>query len=68
MKKYDYFVARTLLKITGIVFLSQLMLEVSDVISRKPGLEWVIYACGAAFTASLIYSVALILLNAIKSA
>lgn len=68
MRKHDYFVARALVQITGIVFLSQLVLEASGAIARKPGLEWVIYACGAAFAASVLYSVALIVLNARKSA
>jgi hypothetical protein len=67
-KRYDYFWARAATQITGIVFLSQLALEVSGVIIREPGLEWVIYACGAAFAASVLYSVTLIALNARKSA
>jgi len=62
MKKYNYSIARSLNIITGVVFFSQLILEVSD-LARKPGFEWVIYACGGAFLLSIIYSIVLILLN-----
>jgi len=60
MKRYEYSIARSLNVITGIIFLSQLFMEVS----RKPGFEWVIYACGGAFLMALIYAAVLVLLNA----
>jgi hypothetical protein len=63
-KKYDYFWAIEITEITGIVFVSQLVIEVSGIAQRKSGFEWVIYACGAAFACSLLYSAALILMNA----
>ena len=62
-KRYSYLIARQLTVTTGIVFISQLILEMSGLITRKPGLEWVIYACGGAFFVSVIYSAILIVLN-----
>jgi len=67
-KRYDYFWARIVTQITGIVFLSQLVLDLSGMIQRKPGLEWVVPACGVAFVVALIWSVALIVLNSRNSA
>jgi len=64
MKRYEYSIARSLNVITGIIFFSQLFMEVSGIIKRKPGFEWVIYACGGAFLMALIYAAVLILLNA----
>jgi len=64
MKRYEYSIARSLNVITGIIFFSQLFVEVSGIIKRKPGFEWVIYACGVAFLLSIIYAAVLILLNA----
>ena len=58
----DYFWARALVSITGIVFVSQLMLE--PFVVRKAGFENTVYWCGAAFTFALLYSMALILINA----
>jgi len=62
-RRYSYFIARQFSIITGIVFISQLFLEISGIITRKPGLEWIIYACGGAFFVSIIYSIILIALN-----
>lgn len=67
MEKYDYFWARAAVQITGIVFFTQLLFEVSGLATRKPEMWWVIWACGAAFAGALIYSTALIALNARKS-
>ena len=64
MKRLDYFWARALLTITGIVFMSQMVVEMGGPAPRKPGFEWVIYACGGAFGAALLYAAALVLLNA----
>lgn len=63
MKRYDYFWARASIQITGIVFVSQLITELSGIAVREPGFEWVIYACGVAFFAAILYSFILILLN-----
>lgn len=63
MKKYDYFWARAFIQITGVVFISQLIIELSGIAVRKSGFEWVVYACGAAFFAAILYSFTLVLLN-----
>jgi len=62
-KRYAYFVARQLTIITGVVFVSQLILEISGLITRKPDFGWIIYACAGAFILSIFYSIVLILLN-----
>lgn len=62
--RYDYFWAKGLVKITGVVFAIQIIVEVGGIINRKAGFEWVIYVCGVAFLCSLLYSVTLIFLNA----
>lgn len=64
MRRLAYFWARALVTITGIVFLIQLVVDLGGLADRKPGFEWVIYACGGAFGASLLYAAALVLLNA----
>ena len=64
MKKRDYFWARAMTQITGVVFFTQLFLEVFGALQRKPGFEWVIYACGATFILSLLYLLILVLINA----
>lgn len=64
MKRLDYFWASALVKITGIVFLSQLIVELGGPATRKPGFEWVIYACGGAFGVALLYATVLVFLNA----
>jgi len=63
---YDYFWAKMLTRFTIVVFFSQLFLEVTGIITRDDGYEWVIYVCGAAFLASVFYSLTLIILNAWK--
>lgn len=64
MKRIDYFWPRALVQITGIVFVTQMIFELSGIGARKPGFEWVIYACAAAFFASLMYAGAAIAINA----
>jgi hypothetical protein len=64
VKLYDYFWARAFFKTTGIVFGMQLFFEMSGIVNRKPQFDWVIYACAFAFGLSLIWSAALILVNA----
>lgn len=63
MKRIDYYWPRAAVKITGIVFLSQIVMEVSGIASRKPEFWWVIYACTAAFAASIAWSVLAVLIN-----
>lgn len=67
VKRIDYYWPRVLCQITGIVFATQLLFEVSGIGTRKPGFEWVIYACAAAFTASIMYAGAAIAINAWRS-
>lgn len=64
MKKIDYFWPRTLCNTTGIVLVIQLVVEVLGIANRKPGMEWVLLACVAAFGASLLYAVIAIAINA----
>ena len=64
MKKLDYYWPRAALQITGIVFASQTLMEVSGVATRKAGFEWVYPACGVAFAAACIWTVVVVLLNA----
>ena len=67
MKRIDYFWPRALVQITGIVFVTQLIFELSGIGTRKPEFEWVIYACGAAFLASGSYAMAVIAINTWRS-
>ncbi|MCF7910821.1 hypothetical protein K9L16_04070 [Candidatus Pacearchaeota archaeon] len=62
-KRYNYYLARTLIYITGIIFLTQFMFEPTGIITRKPGFEWVIYVCLAVSLLSLLYMLILIILN-----
>ena len=64
MKIYDYLIAQSLNIITGIIFFSQLIIEVGGLITRKPGFEWILPFCGGTFLLSVFYSLALVLLNA----
>ena len=63
MKRYDYFWARILTNITGIIFFTQAIFELSGLLTRLPGYEWVLTACGIAFGAALLYSLILTVLN-----
>lgn len=67
MKRIDYFWPRALVQITGIVFVTQVLLELSGIGTRKPEFEWVIYACGAAFLASASFAMAVIAINVWRS-
>lgn len=63
-KDDSYFFARALTTFTGIVFFTQIILNIIGLTSIKEGYEWVILACGTAFVASLIYAGVLIFINA----
>lgn len=67
MKKYNYYTARLLTKITGFVFFSQLIMEVSGLITRKDDFEYTVHVCFLLFVLSGIYSLVLMLLNARNS-
>lgn len=58
MKKFDYYWPRLAVKVTGILFVPHLLL------TPKPGFEWVDFALGAAFLASLAWAAVLVVLNA----
>jgi hypothetical protein len=60
MKKIDYFWPRTFLQITGIVFLSQLFMEI---LGLRIEFDWVIYVCAITFFISLVYAFLVIILN-----
>ena len=66
MKKIDYFWARASLKITGIVFFTQLLLELVG-IERNSGFEYTVHICGAIFVCSILYSLVLIIVNAYRT-
>lgn len=59
-KRYDYGLARNLIIITGIIYITQFIF---GIFNRKPGFEFSIYIYGAAFLLSLIYGFILIILN-----
>lgn len=65
-KRIDYFWPRIAVQITGIVFATQMIFELSGNITRLPGFEWVIYACAWAFFASLLYAGLVIVINATR--
>ena len=63
MKKYSYLIPRTLTHITGVIFLTQVTIRLIGITDAKPGFEWVLPACGAAFSASVVYSLVILVLN-----
>jgi len=63
VKKYDYTIASVLVKISGIVFFLQILMETTGILTRNIGYEWVILACGIIFGLSVIYFIVLVLLN-----
>lgn len=65
-KKYDYDLARTLTLFTGIIFFSQFLIEVSGTIVRQEGYEWIVPVTGILFLISMLYSLTLIVLNALN--
>lgn len=64
MKRFDYFWPQILVKISGITFLSQMIVYLSG--SRTSEFEWVIYVCGAVFFLSVLYALVAVVLNSIK--
>ena len=63
---HSYTIARGMVKLTGIIFITQLIIEVSGVAVRREAFEYVTHIFGALFFASIAYSVVLIVLSAIK--
>jgi hypothetical protein len=64
MKKLSYIPTRTAVSITGIVFFSQLLLEMSGAYQRKPEYWWIVPATGVAFGLAVLYSIAVVVWNA----
>ena len=64
MKKLSYFYAKDALLFTGIIFFSQLLLEMINVYQRKPEYWWIVPATGVAFGLAVLYSIAVIVWNA----
>jgi len=64
--KYNYYLSRQLVTITSIVFLSQLFIEVTGVVERKPEFEFILPACAILWIISISYALSLIILNARK--
>ena len=67
MKRIDYFWPRAAVQVTGIVFVSQLIVTATGIPVRKPEYWWVIYACAAAFVLALVCSLGAVLINAMCS-
>ena len=65
MKRIDYFWPRAATQISGIVFISQALIEVIGV--RKEGFEWVFSACAFAFAISCTVTILAIVWNAIRA-
>jgi hypothetical protein len=65
MKRIDYFWPRAALQITGIVFLTQVIVE--TIAERKPGFEWVLPACGLAFALAILWTTFAIVWNIFQS-
>lgn len=55
---------KTAMTITGVMFFTQLIMDISGVIQRKAGYEWVLPALGLAFGVSLLITVVAIVLTA----
>ncbi len=66
MKRIDYFWPRAAVQITGIVFFTQVILEISGLAQRKTGLEWVLPVCAGLFAASVAWTLYAIIKNAVE--
>ena len=64
MKKLSYFYAKDALLFTGIVFFTQLLIEMCGVYQRKPEYWWIVPAAGAAFGVAVLYTIAVVVWNA----
>jgi hypothetical protein len=65
MKRIDYFWPRAALQITGIVFFVQLLTEVIG--NRKPGFEWVLPVCTAAFVMAFLWVIYALVVNTLQA-
>lgn len=64
MKRYDYYTSRQLVNMTGVIFWSQVILQVLGIIERKPEFDFILPLCGIIWIASIVYAITLVVLNA----
>ena len=62
MRRIDYFWPRAATRITGIILLSQSVVEIFG--QRKSGYEWVFPLCAWGFVASILWSLFAVIWNA----
>jgi succinate dehydrogenase/fumarate reductase cytochrome b subunit len=65
MKRIDYFWPSALTRITGIILLTQSIVEIVG--QRKDGYEWVFPLCAWSFVASIAWALFAITWNAIRA-
>lgn len=65
MKRIDYFWPRAATKITGIVFISQVLTEIIGF--RKPEFDWVLPMCGLLFMSAIVWTLYAVVVNAIRA-
>ena len=64
--KHDYTLSRNILQFTSIIFFTQIFFETGGIIERNDGFGWVLPACGILWVLSLIYAIALVVMNSLK--
>ena len=64
MNKISYVVAKALFIITGVIFLTQFLFEMSGIFVRKEGFESTLLVCLLAFLLSAFYGLAVVVFNA----
>ena len=65
MKRIDYFLPKTATRITGIIFLVELLTKAIG--DRKQGFEWVLPVSGALFAMAVAWSLYAVVMNAIRA-
>jgi len=66
MNKISYVVPKALFKITGVIFLTQFLFEMSGIFVRKEGFESTLLVCLLAFLLSAFYGLAVVVFNALR--
>ena len=64
MNKISYFLPKTVFKITLVIFITQLLGEMSGIFVRKAGFEDTILVCFIAFMLASFYALAVVAINA----
>ena len=64
MKKLSYFYVKDALLFTGIIFFSQLFLEMTGAYQRKPEYWWIVPATGVTFGLAVLYAIVVVVWNA----